>query len=273
MADRDDANKNNSDDDSDSTMSDWDMSDSEIEAKKQEKERIKKEAEEAERLRKEREKTTRQKREEKIAKDKAAREARIAELNKMKSAAELAEEEEERHDAEAEDFFSEPKKSVVNGEQNLDDLKQKQMQEMASQLQSLNVNTNHSHPVQPAIPTKPSLFNFQPKVSGKMTRTEAITLAGHFTEKLFEYKKDPNFIVVVDQMFRSICEKHEDEDWEKVRNLGKSVSAIGNQMQTSHKKKTTKKKKGGTKPKQAISRADDFNDDAYEQVDDLGDFM
>jgi len=234
------------DGDSDSTMSDWDMSDSEIEAKAAQKAAEKAAAEEAERQRKEREKSTKQKIKEREEAERKKKEARIAELNRLKSPEELQEEQEEREQDEADDFFNDTPKKATD--------------ELADKVQSVSISSSAATIAPPVDDGKPSLYNFKPKTKGKMTRAEATQLSEFVTEKLFEFQNDPNFIVVVDQVFRQVCSKHDDADWEKIKQFGKTISAIGNEKQTSYKKKTEKKKRTKNRPQQAKTRDDDFGD-------------
>lgn len=255
MADTQVNNKNDSD--SDSTASDWDIDSEEEEQKKQDKAAAKAKKEEEERLQKEREEATRRRNAERKEAERKKKEAKLAELNRLKSPEELKEEEEARELEEADDFLGCGSSTKNKAEDRL-------TESVAKVAISAPIVTNTET-------DKPSLFNFAPKNPSKMTRTEATTLAGYLTDKLFQYKDDPNFIVAVDQVFRQTATKHEDEDWEKIRQFGKTISAISNEKQQSHKKKTEKKKRGGKKPKQAISRADDFEGDMVD--DDLDGFM
>jgi len=252
-------NKKN-DSDSDSTASDWDIDSEEEEQKKQEKAAAKAKKEEEERLKKEREEATRRRNAERKEAERKKKEAKLAELNRLKSPEELKEEEEAREMEEADDFLG-----CGGGASSSKNKAEDRLTEGVAKVAiSAPIITNTEN-------DKPSLFNFAPKNPSKMTRAEAMTLAGYLTDKLFQYKDDPNFIVVVDQVFRQTATKHEDEDWEKIRQFGKTISAISNEKQQSHKKKTEKKKRGGKKPKQAISRADDFEGDLVD--DDFDGFM
>lgn len=250
---------------------DWDVDEDEVAAKKAAKEAAKKaEADkEAERVRK---------LEERRAAEKAAEEERIRKLNEKKTQEQLEEELEAQRYAEANDFLGGDvtkdiknlKVSVPATPEDDDPDSMMNMNGGGPQFESKSNNIQISEPV---VKREKDLYNFTPNC-----KPACDDYAKMLAARMFELKNDKtvakNFNYLVESCVKEIANGMPMENWELVKTLGKSLSAIGNSKQQEHKKKTTKKKKSNTKPglSGANKAADPFGGDA-ENFDDFDDFM
>lgn len=248
---------------------DWDVDEDEVAAKKAAKEAAKKaEADkEAERVRK---------LEERRAAEKAAEEERIRKLNEKKTQEQLEEELEAQRYAEANDFLGGDiknlKVSVPTTPEDDDPDSMMNMNAGGPQFESKS-KSNNIQISEPVVKREKDLYNFTPNC-----KPACDDYAKMLAARMFELQNDKtvakNFNYLVESCVKEIANGMPMENWELVKTLGKSLSAIGNSKQQEHKKKTTKKKKSNTKPglSGANKAADPFGGDA-ENFDDFDDFM
>lgn len=216
---------------------DWDV-DSEEE---REKAKVK---EEEEAKKKQEAKTIKQKIKEKEEAERKKREERIAELNRVKSEAEKAEEQEAAalkiamKDMGLDDDFMTP------------------------------TDTNQSSSSQPK--QEQTITTFTPKNKDDMKKY-ADMLADHVYK--FSHKKD--FTFLLEQICKTLNERQNEDNWDSVKKLGNSISAIGNGLQQDWKKKTKSGKKKSKKPGLGGYGKDagEAEPQAEQGYDDLDDFM
>lgn len=223
---------------------DWDIDSDEEREKKAQKEK-------EEQQRKDEAKSIKQKIKEKEEAERLKREARIAELNRQKTEAEKAKEQE---DAQL---------SIAMKDMGLD------VPEAMPEDTFLAGDTSTTVPSSISNKDDPNIINFMPKTKDDMTKY-ADMLAEHCWQK-YSHKKDFNFLL--EQIVRQLLERHDVEEWEVVKKLGNSVSAIGNEKQKEWKKKNkTGGRKNNTKPKLGgYAKSSGFDDAA--PVEDFDDFM
>lgn len=246
---------------------DWDVDEDEVAAKKAAKEAAKKAEieKEAERVRK---------LEERRAAEKAAEEERIRKLNEKKTQEQLEEELEAQRYAEANDFLGgdDIKNLKVSVPVTPEDDDPDSMMNMNGGLPQFD-NKTSVQISQPVEKREKDLHNFTPNC-----KPACDDYAKMLAARMFEMQNDKtvkkNFNYLVESCVKEIANGMPIENWELVKNLGKSLSAIGNSKQQEHKKKTTKKTKKNTKPglSGANKAADPFGGDA-ENFDDFDDFM
>jgi len=247
---------------------DWDVDEDEVAAKKAAKEAAK-QAEiekEAERVRK---------LEARRAAEKAAEEERIRKLNEKKTQEQLEEELEAQRYAEANDFLGgditkDTKSLKVSVPATPEDDDPDSMMNMNGGGPQFE---NQSQISEPVVKREKDLHNFTPNC-----KPACDDYAKMLAARIFEMQNDKNvkknFNYLVESCVKEIANGMPMENWEVVKNLGKSLSAIGNSKQQEHKKKTTKKKTKNTKPglSGANKAADPFGGDAG-GFDDFDDFM
>lgn len=247
---------------------DWDVDEDEVAAKKAAKEAAK-QAEiekEAERVRK---------LEERRAAEKAAEEERIRKLNEKKTQEQLEEELEAQRYAEANDFLggdatADIKNLKVSVPATPEDDDPDSMMNMNSGGPQFE---NQSQISEPVVKREKDLHNFTPNC-----KPACDDYAKMLAARIFEMQNDKNvkknFNYLVESCVKEIANGMPVENWELVKSLGKSLSAIGNSKQTEHKKKTTKSKRKNTKPGLGgANKANTNNHDEEAGYDDFDDFM
>lgn len=223
---------------------DWDIDSEEEREKKAQKEK-------EEQQKKDEAKSIKQKIKEKEEAERLKREARIAELNREKTEAEKAKEQE---DAQL---------SIAMKDMGLDVMPE-------DTFLAGDTSTIKTVPSSSTSNTDQNIINFMPKTKEDMTKY-ADMLAEHCWEK-YSHKKDFNFLL--EQIVRQLLERHDVDQWEVVKKLGNSVSAIGNEKQKEWKKKNTRGgrgKKQNTAKLGGYGKSGGFDDTAAHE--DFDDFM
>lgn len=234
-----DANPVDNNEDEDDLDDDWDI-DSEEEALKKEEKR---KAEEAE---KEKLKSLKQKMKERDEAERRKKEERLKEMNRVKTAEEIEKEQIDAQLAIGADML---------GLGDEDDI--------CSGVQSSKVSQ-----AGPINDDEINLLNFRPK-----TKKDFTTMSDMITKKIFEYENSPEFKSFLDQTFRSIANRFDEDRYQVVMDLGKAVSSIGNNKQQDWKKKNKKTKKGTNKPSLGKSQTGAAQDTWNDDYGDYDDFM
>jgi len=246
---------------------DWDVDEDELAEKKAKKEAAKKAEleKEAERVRK---------LEERRAAEKAAEEERVRKLNEKKTQEQLEEELEAQRYAEANDFLGggelENLKISASNTPVDDDPDNPMNVVPVSSSRSASVVTI----AQPVVKREKDLHSFTPNC-----KPACDDYAKMLTERIFEMQNDKklakHFTYLIETCVKGLANEMPVENWETVKKLGQSLSAIGNSKQTEYKKKTSGKKKKNTKPGLggANKAADPFENNEEEYQGDFDDFM
>jgi len=254
--------KKNEDSDSSDLEDDWDVDEDEVAAKKAAKEAAK-QAEidkENERIRK---------LEARKKAEKEAEEERIRKLNEKKTQEQLEEELEAQRYAEANEFLGGDMKNLKISASNtpVDDDPDNPMNVGGP----VGDKTTVIEVSQPVVKREKDLHNFTPNC-----KPACDDFSKMLTKRIFEMQKDKNFNYLVETCVKGIANDMPVEQWEVVKKLGQSLSAIGNAKQTEFKKKNTKKTKGKGKDKPSLGGAnkagasDPFGGDAvYEDFDEF----
>lgn len=228
-----DANPNANDVDDDDLDDDWDI-DSE-----EEREKARKAEEEKQKL-----KSLKQKMKERDEAERRAKEARMKEMNRIKTAEEIEKEQEEAHLAIAADML---------GMGDDDDI--------CSGKQSTKLSSAND-------PDEINLLNMKPK-----TKKDFQQLSDMMTKRVFEFESSPEFKYFLDTMFRSIANKIDEDNYQTVMDLGKAVNSIGNNKQQEWKRKNKKTKNKTNKPTLGKSQTQAQDSWDTHHYDDYDDFM
>lgn len=238
MADWEDLDNRPAEDDDD-LDDDWDVDSEEEREKKAQEEADQKAKIEAEKLRKKQLK-------EQEAEEKRRKAERLAELNRIKSPAEIQAEQEQAQLDIAADMFD---TTEVNSAEN--------------SIKSLNIRDG--------VPTFESTFDsLKPE-----TKADFLKLKAMIVRKIDEYSKHPIGRTLWSDVILELANKQDIDDHELVKAVGTKVSAVGNNKMADWKLKNKKKKKGSNKPglnssnaKFTIKNAEDsqcaYNDEDYD---------
>lgn len=226
--------------DDDDLDDDWDVDSEEEREKKAAEEAAQQAKIEAEKLRKKQLK-------EQEAEEKRRKAERLAELNRIKSPAEIQAEQEQAQLDIAADMFD---TTEVNSAEN--------------SIKSLNIRD----------PVGVSTFDsLKPE-----TKADFLKLKTMIVRKIDEYSKHPIGRTLWSDVILDLANKQDIDDHELVKAVGTKVSAVGNNKMADWKLKNKKKKKGSTKPGLNSSNAkftiknDEDNQYAYND-EDYDDFM
>merc|ERR1712157_2808 len=234
------ANNNNQNDES-STDDDWDVDSEEERQKKAEK--LRKEEEE-----KQKKKSAQQKIKEREAAEKARREARIAEANRIKTEAEKQALQEQT----AEDILS----AQIGDIDFAEDEAFERDQLMAEQEKKSGGLPSNIKPEDAIILTT--------KSADLKTKKDIENYVDQLVKQIFTFEKNKHFNHLCEQVSRRIALKQDCENYESVRAMANMVSTVANQKNSEWKERNKKKKKNSKGVQLGRARAND--------LDGLGDF-
>merc|ERR1711997_499920 len=120
----------------------------------------------------------------------------------------------------------------------------------------------------PILKNEKDLNSFTPKC-----KAACDDYAKLFAARMFEMYEDKsvkkNFSYLAENCVKELMNGMPVENWEMVKNLGKSISAIGNGKQQDYNRKTKKKQKTSDKPGlKGVNKAADIFDGGEEEYDD-----